>query len=102
MLTRKFAACLLGTLFVAAAPAADEGFVKLFNGTDLSGWTKYLQNNADPAQTWSVSDGVIHCKGLPMGYLLTEKEYGDFEMILDWRLPAKPVKKKAVGKSSRK
>jgi len=84
--------CIFASLILSSfgLVAADEGFIKLFNGHDLTGWTKFLQNNADPAKTWSVSDGVIHCKGLPMGYLLTEKEYGDYVLRVQWRWPGKP------------
>jgi hypothetical protein len=76
--------------FVASSPADDTGFTPLFNGKDLAGWTTYLQKNADPAKTWSISDGVIHCTGTPLGYLLTEKEYGNYVLRVQWRFPGKP------------
>jgi hypothetical protein len=75
---------------VASSPADDAGFTPLFNGKDLTGWTKFLEKNADPAKTWSVSDGIIHCTGTPLGYLLTEKEYGDYLLRLQWRFPGAP------------
>ena len=74
----------------AVSSGSDDGFVKLFNGKDLTGWKAYLDKGADPAKTWSISDGVIHCKGQPMGYLLTDKEYGDYVLRLQWRWPGKP------------
>src|SRR5262249_51022528 len=43
-----------------------------------------------PEDVWSVKDGVIHCKGRPFGYLLTEKEYGDYVLTVEWRWPARP------------
>ena len=39
----------------------------------------------DPAQVWSVKDGVIICQGQPFGYLLTDKEYGDYILKVQWR-----------------
>jgi hypothetical protein len=37
---------------------------------------------------WQVEDGVIVCKGQPYGYLVTEKEFADFELTLEWRWKA--------------
>jgi hypothetical protein len=87
--TRRTLACLVLGSFIGLAPAADEGFTKLFNGKDLTGWKPFLEKNADPAKTWSIADGVIRCVGQPMGYLLTEKEYGDYVLRVQWRWPGK-------------
>lgn len=57
-----------------------EGFTKLFNGKDLSGWRSTGRPDA-----WTVEDGVIVCKGGGGGWLLTEKEYGDFEFNCEYR-----------------
>ena len=53
-----FAMSLTAALALAAAgagqepgPAKDDGFTRLFNGRDLTGWTTFLQKhgkNADP------------------------------------------------------
>src|SRR4051794_12993898 len=87
---------LLALLGVAAALAprgsAEEkdkgsGTIKLFNGRDLSGWKTYLDpaKNGDPEKIWTVKDGMIICEGSIFGYLLTEKEYGDYVLRLQWR-----------------
>jgi len=67
---------------VAIIPA---GRVELFNGKDLTGWTFFMQNNADPKETWSVADGVIKCSGKPAGYIRTEKSYRDYKLTAEWR-----------------
>jgi hypothetical protein len=46
----------------------------------------------DPAveeisEVWQLADGMLHCKGQPLGYLYTKKSYQDFELKLDWRWP---------------
>ena len=66
----------------ATAAAADaEGFVPLFNGRDLSGWT-----NANCApETWSVRNSVIYCTGQPIGGLRTTRQYENFILELEWR-----------------
>lgn len=86
------------------------GFTSLYNGRDLSGWrgrpggggvfspyveakftdeerrTKQAEWNADRDLHWSVDpktgDIVSDGKGV---HLATEKDYGNFELLLDWR-----------------
>jgi hypothetical protein len=58
--------------------AADEGWVKLFDGESLSGW---VQKNG--TATYRVEEGAVVGKtseGSPNSFLCTEKEYGDFEL----------------------
>jgi hypothetical protein len=57
----------------------------LFNGKNFTGWTFFMKNNADPMQTWSVTNGVIHCAGKPAGYLRTKKSYHDYRLTVEWR-----------------
>jgi hypothetical protein len=81
----------LAALYPAAAGPVAEGdkggWTKLFNGKDFTGWKKYLnpKAKADPDEIWQVRDGQIRCEGSVFGYLLTEKDYGDFELRLQWR-----------------
>jgi hypothetical protein len=63
---------------------------QLFNGQDLSGWDFYLQDDIDPATVWSVKDGVVHCKGKPLGYMQTTKDYSDYKLHLEWRWVDEP------------
>ena len=58
---------------------------ELFNGKDFSGWTFCMKDNADPLQTWSVTNGVIHCTGSPIGYIRTLKQYRDYALTVEWR-----------------
>ncbi len=58
---------------------------ELFNGKDFSGWTFCMRDNADPMQTWSVTNGVIHCTGTPSGYLRTARAYSNYVLIVVWR-----------------
>ncbi len=59
--------------------------VELFNGRDFAGWTFCLRSNADPALTWTVTNGVIHCTGKPTGYLRTVQAYRDYALTVEWR-----------------
>src|SRR5205814_5254431 len=65
--------------------------VPLFNGKDMSGWTFFLKEPAAKMQdVWSVSDGVIHCKGNPVGYIRTADKYTSYKLKVEWRNPGKP------------
>src|ERR671914_578419 len=95
----------------AQAPAAKKGFTTLFNGKDLSGWrgrpggggvfspyveakftpeereAKKAEWNADRDKNWSVdaATGELVSNGHGV-HLATEKPYGDFELLVDWKL----------------
>lgn len=73
-------------LFAAACSAADppDGFVPLV-GTDLTGWTVRTKDKADGSKTWAVKAGVLSCTGKPTGCLLTEKEYENYTLRLEYR-----------------
>lgn len=58
----------------------------LFNGKDFEGWTfDVLDPAVEPEAVWSVSEGMIICKGRPPGVMRTVKEYADYELTVDWR-----------------
>ena len=62
-----------------------ENQVALFNGRDFSGFTFCMPAQADPLQTWSVTNGVIHCTGQPAGYLRTTQVYSNYFLTVEWR-----------------
>jgi formylglycine-generating enzyme required for sulfatase activity len=62
---------------------AEEGFVSLFNGKDLTGWR--LRNAAKP-NGWSVQDGAL-VNTPPSGNLLTEQQFSDFQLRCELQLP---------------
>ncbi len=90
--------------YLADMPA-DEGFKPMFNGKDLTGWQGLVENpvaraKMKPAElakkqieankkvpgNWSVKDGCIWFNGKGDN-LCSIKEYGDFEMLVDWKIP---------------
>ena len=67
--------------FVFSARAEDPGaFRPLFNGKDLSGWVNV---NTAP-DTWSVRDGLLVCRGKPIGVMRSEKQYENFVLHIEW------------------
>jgi hypothetical protein len=82
MIQRSRRACLvaLAAPILRAAPAGPA----LFNGRDLTGWSAHAHGK------WTVEDGVIagrsdHARPGP-GYLLTNEEFTDFRLELDFRV----------------
>ncbi len=80
--------CIMSNLGVASARASDKPEM-LFNGKDLTGWTHHLDKpDVKMEDVWSVEDGVLVCKGQPVGYLLTKKnDYENYVLSLEWRWP---------------
>ena len=81
------------------------GFVSLFNGKDLEGWKGLVGNPITRAKMsekelaeaqvkadreafndWKVVDGTIVFEGKGFNNLCTVKQYGDFELLVDWKL----------------
>lgn len=68
------------------------GKVVLFNGTDFSGWVKYLPDaGVDVDEVWTVRDGVVHCLGKPNGYIRTDTQYGNYRLHVEWRWVDEPT-----------
>ena len=65
----------------AAVASDDDGFVDLFNGTDLTGWVRV---NGAPG-TFQAKDGMIVCDGHPTCVMRTERMYENFVLELEWR-----------------
>jgi hypothetical protein len=71
---------------VPAETAAAALPIECFNGEDLSGWGFFLkEEGVGMADVWSVQDGLLVCKGEPMGYLHTTAEYTNFDLTVEWR-----------------
>ena len=79
---------LLAVVVCAATSRAEdkppEGFTPLYNGKDLAGWKP-----TGKAEVWAAEGGHIVCKGGGGGWLLTEKEFSDFEFRCEYRWAAK-------------
>ena len=81
MVRNIFAGFLISsTLAIAAEPQP------LFNGKDFDGWTfDVLDSAVKPEAVWSVSEGILICKGRPPGVIRTVKEYSNYDLIVEWR-----------------
>jgi len=57
-----------------------DGFVKVFNGTDLTGWAGETEN-------YEIKNGSIVCKPGKGGTIYTKDEYDDFIVRFNFKLP---------------
>ena len=82
----SFLFVVLSTTCAYAEGEVEDGFIQLFNGTDLTGW---VVPEGDGGH-WKVVDGVIDYDARSEAdgskNLQTEAEFGDFILKLDWRL----------------
>lgn len=75
---------------------ADEGLRPIFDGLSFAGWQFHEAFQGH----WVAQDGVVRCDGQirrakgESRDLWTEREYGDFVLVADWRLTKKPEPKK--------
>lgn len=99
---------VLPCLALAADNTPPEGFTALFNGKDLTGWKGLLKEpldnparraKASPEQLaeaqkeadevmrggWRVENGTLIFNGKGRS-LCTAKDYGDFELYIDWKI----------------
>jgi hypothetical protein len=90
MFVRTCTLTLIITLLAIGSEAAEKK-TQLFNGRDLAGWTYHLDKpGVKMEDVWSVKDGVLACKGKPVGYLLTKKnDFDNYVLDLEWRWPEK-------------
>lgn len=77
-----------------------EKFTSLFNGKNLDGWYTWLQGKGkdmDPDKNFTVQDGLIFDTGKDLGYIMTNKSYGNFHFVLEFRWGEKrwPPREKA-------
>jgi hypothetical protein len=66
----------------ASSAGVPKGFTPLFNNT-LSGWK--VHNGK--LSSWKAEKGLLYTVGGGGGWLMTEKEYGDFELRLEFKIP---------------
>ncbi len=75
----------LALLLATGSSASDTGFTELFDGLSLTGWTVVSRANANGA--WVVDGPDVVVQGRP-GNLLSEEEFGDFDLRLEWKVGA--------------
>jgi len=64
-----------------------DGVIKLFDGKSLEGLYTWIQGDGydDPRQVFRVSDGMLHVTGDGMGGILTNNQYENYRMVLEFK-----------------
>lgn len=76
-----------------AAAANDDGWINLFDGKTTTGWHSYGKSAAGEA--WKAENGVLHLdaaskkEGKPGGDLLTNEEFENFHLKMEWKISPK-------------
>ena len=116
---KLFCSILVGILSITfyLDGKAPKGFTPLFNGKNLDGWwgaktenpekwmnlsltefkKKWEESQQDIHKHWSVDNGVLVNDGKGL-FLTTEKNYGDFELLLEYKTVASSSKIKTLFK----
>jgi len=96
-----FSAMIMGALLSTSAVMAQKantlsakekknGWMLLFDGKTTNGWHTYLSSKVSPA--WRVEDGALAFdpeakkSGAPGGDLVTNDEYENYELSIDWKI----------------
>src|SRR5687767_12366903 len=78
----------LALLLLISSPLAAQDYTPLFNGRDLSGWYSFLKTKGkgnDPDTVFSVKDGLLKITGKEFGYIVTERSFTDFHLIVEFK-----------------
>ncbi|MGB7157876.1 MAG: DUF1080 domain-containing protein [Tepidisphaeraceae bacterium] len=92
----RLGALALFVLIVANASRAQDGWTKLFNGKDLTGWETYLSKpqgqaepigvNKDPSKVYTVTDdGQLRISGETFGVISTTQDYENYHLRLEFK-----------------
>lgn len=85
---------LLGfTFFIAASVCSAQESISLFNGKDLTGWhvdVPQMDNNPNARNPFIVRNNQLVSLGEPQGHLITDDNYSNFRLKVEYRFPGKP------------
>ncbi len=62
--------------------------IMLFNGKNLDGFYTFLKSkgkNNDPDHVFTVENGIVHVSGKEFGYIMTEKEYSNYYLHVEFK-----------------
>ncbi len=77
------AVCALGGL-----AAAQDGWVQLFDGKTLNGWTGRPTSVPGSTGDWRAENGALVCGGTVPSWISTDRSFSDFRLTLEFRGPA--------------
>jgi hypothetical protein len=87
---RTFGLVFFLMFVVSISPGLAQEWTPLFDGLTLNGW---VTPDGDPIEPdgWEARNGMLHLDGSKGkgGNLLTDRDYGDFELVFEWTVAPK-------------
>ena len=90
---RLLFACLLVPSACQPPPEGPPPTIELFNGKNLTGWhtdVPAADENPEIRDTFIVRDGMLVSLGKPDGHLITDREFEDYRLVVEYRWPGVP------------
>ena len=85
---------ILSTLLILSACTTKQPKAEsLFNGTDLTGWhidVPEMDNNPDAINPFIVRDGMLVSLGTPGGHIITDSDYENYRLEVEYRFASTP------------
>jgi len=84
---------LVMVLFLVPKTYSQKQSVSLFNGNDLSGWhadVPAMDKDSSIKSPFIVRNGMLVSLGKPAGHLITDKEYQNYSLEVEYRFAATP------------
>lgn len=80
---------ILSTVFILISCTAKQSEThSLINGTDLNGWhidIPAMDNNPDTINPFIIRDGILVTLGEPLGHIITDDEYENYRLEVEYR-----------------
>ena len=84
---------LLLFLFILVSSCSSQETTSLFNGKDLTGWhidVPMMDSIPEAINPFIVRNGMLVSLGTPQGHIITDKEYKDFRLDVEYRFAGEP------------
>ncbi len=80
-------------LSILVSSCSSQETTSLFNGKDLTGWhidVPMMDSIPETINPFIVRDGMLVSLGTPQGHIITDKEYKDFRLDVEYRFAGEP------------
>ena len=90
---KLFLITLSSSFFLFIVHFSNAQTISLFNGESLDGWhvdVPEMDNNPDAINPFIIRDGKLVSLGTPAGHLITDAEYKNYRLQVEYRFAGKP------------
>ena len=90
---KLFLITLSSSFFLFTVHFSNAQTISLFNGESLDGWhvdVPEMDNNPDAINPFIIRDGKLVSLGTPAGHLITDAEYKNYRLQVEYRFAGKP------------